>query len=363
MKKYVLFWFTGVTLMLASNALHAQGLTPMEELGKLMYKDTAFSYNGTQSCQTCHHPSTGFADPDNAIDPENSVVSVGADRVSTGGRNAPSAAYAGYSPVLDKGADGEYYGGMFWDGRATGHTLSDPLAEQAQGPPLNPVEMAMPDKAAVVAAVAASEYADLFLQVFDMQDFGDVDTAYDNIGRAIAAYERSHSVQRFNSRFDRGRLTAVEQNGRALFAANCAVCHPDTVQGASGAVLFTTYGYANIGLPTNPLLAGNPVDYGLGGFLESDYAGSGILGDADYASHYGKFKIPTLRNVAATPPYGHNGVFSTLTQMVQHLNNNSGVIPEVGENLSLLVGDMGLSEAEIADIVAFLHTLSDTRRP
>jgi cytochrome c peroxidase len=335
----------------------------MEELGKFMYKDTSFSFNGTQSCQTCHHPATGFADPENAADPENSVVSLGADRVSTGGRNAPSAAYAGYSPILGKGADGEYRGGMFWDGRATGHRLLDPLAEQAQGPPLNPVEMAMPDKAAVVAAVAASQYADLFLEVFELDDFSDIEAVYDDIGRAIAAYERSPSVQRFHSRFDLGRLTEMEQNGRVLFAANCARCHPDTPGNTGGAILFTTHGYANIGLPPNPLLAGNPVDLGLGGFLEADYLGDGIIADADYASHYGKFKIPTLRNVATTPPYGHNGVFATLTEIVQHLNDSGGVIPEVGANISPLVGAMGLSDTDIADIVAFLNALNDTGRP
>jgi cytochrome c peroxidase len=362
MKRYMLLGFAGLALILVAGALGAQSLTPIEELGKFMYKDRSFSFNGTQSCQTCHHPSVGFADPDNAADPESAVVSVGADGVSTGGRNAPSAAYAGASPVLQKGADGEYRGGMFWDGRATGHILDDPLAEQAQGPPLNPVEMGMEDKAAVVAVVAASAYADLFLEVFGETALDDVDSAYNDIGLAIAAYERSHSVQRFNSRFDRGRLTVAQQRGQNLFTANCAVCHPDTA-GATGAAMFTTNGYANIGLPANPLLAGNPVDLGLGGFLEQDFFGDKIIDDADYVSHYGKFKIPTLRNVASTPPYGHNGVFATLEEMVAHLNDGSGALPEVADNISPLVGDMELNGDEIADIVAFLHTLSDTSRP
>lgn len=356
MFKKMVFSTAGLLLGTLVCTLWAQELTPLETLGKAMYKDTAFSYNNTQSCQSCHHPAVGFVDPDNNRDPENSPVSVSADGTSIGGRNAPSAAYAGFSPQLTKGADGEYVGGMFWDGRATGYTLGDPLTEQAQGPPLNPVEMAMPDKAAVVAAVAASEYADLFLNVFAMQAFDDVDATYDNIGRAIAAYERSHSVQRFNSRFDRRRLTITEQSGGELFKANCATCHPDTPLTGSGAVLFTTYGYANIGLPINPQLDLPAADLGLGGFLETNYEG-------DYTSQYGKFKIPTLRNVATTPPYGHNGVFATLTQMVQFLNNSSGVTPEVSNNISNQVGQMGLSDEEIADIVAFLEALSDTNRP
>lgn len=354
---------TGVLLLVGFiGSLWAQSFTPMEELGRYMYADRSFSYNNTQACQTCHHPATGFADPLNARDPENAVVSVGADGISVGGRNAPSAAYAGFSPSLVKGADGEYYGGMFWDGRASGHILGDPLAEQAQGPPLNPVEMAMADKAAVVAAVRTAAYADLFLTVFGTDSLDDVEAAYDDIARAIAAFERSHAVQRFKSRFDRGQLSASAQNGRLLFAQNCAACHPDTPQGGNGAALFTTYGYAHIGLPVNPLLAGNPIDYGLGGFLESDYQGGGLINDPDFAEQYGKFKIPTLRNVAATAPYGHNGVFATLTEMVAHLNQRTAD-PEVGQNISAQVGGMGLDESQMADIVAFLRALSDTGRP
>ena len=77
---------------------------------------------------------SGFADPTNSRDPYHTVVSLGDDGVSLGGRNAPTAAYAGFSPILHQRIEGEYIGGMFWDGRATGWTLVDPLAEQAQGP-------------------------------------------------------------------------------------------------------------------------------------------------------------------------------------------------------------------------------------
>lgn len=343
----------------------AGSLEPMEQLGKIMYQDLDFSFNRSQSCKTCHHHRSGFADPDNSRDPYFSVVSVGADGISLGGRNAPTSAYTGYSPVL--GWDdtlGAYVGGMFWDGRATGRILGDPLAEQAQGPPLNPVEMNMPDMEAVVQVVRDATYANLFLKVFGPGSLDDPQTAYNLIARAIAAYERSPEVEKFTSRFDQGRLTAREVQGLALFEAKCSTCHPVAPSDDGIPALFTAYTYVNIGLPPNPVLAGNPVDLGLGGFLESDYnSPAPLIGDARFSDQYGKFKVPTLRNVALTAPYGHNGVFPTLKTMVDFLNtrdNGQWPAPEVSRNMNMAdIGNMGLGEDEVDAIVAFLMTLSD----
>lgn len=360
-------WIVSIVIMVvfAWGVVFAGPLSPMAQLGKIMYQDKDFSFNGTQSCMTCHHHKSGFADPDNAWDPVNSVVSTGADGVSQGGRNAPSAAYAGYSSVLhwDDAANG-YVGGMFWDGRATGLILGDPLAEQAMGPPLNPVEMNMPDEAAVVAVVRNSTYANLFKQVFGLGALDDVVVAYQDVGHAIASYERSGQVQKFSSRFDRNQLTAQEKRGQFVFETSCAGCHATVSTQGSPAALFTTYGYANIGLPVNPLLEGNAADLGLGGFLEQDFnSASPLLADGDYASQYGKFKIPTLRNVGSTAPYGHNGVFPTLREMVEFINSRDvGDWPSPETSLNLNVedtGDLGLTTEEIDDIVAFLMSLSD----
>ncbi len=341
-------------------------LSPIERLGMKMYMDRNFSRNATQSCNTCHDKRLGWVDPANVADPENSVVSLGDDGVSTGDRNSPTAAYCGYSPNLHfDEAKGTYVGGMFWDGRATGWILNDPLAEQAQGPPLNPVEMNMPSKEAVVEVIRSARYANLFLQVFGPDSLDDVDEAYDNFARAIAAFERSSRVQKFNSRFDRGELTAQEQRGFELFKANCSKCHSADPGPDGTPPLFTDYSYHNIGLPANPLLADKGTDLGLGGFLEKDYnSDSPIIGDANYAAQYGKFKVPTLRNVAITPPYGHNGYFANLRDMVSfHNSRDTGAwpAPEVSANLDEDVGNMGLSEQDIDDIVAFLHTLTDAR--
>ncbi|MDY6854778.1 MAG: cytochrome c peroxidase [Thermodesulfobacteriota bacterium] len=351
----------------STEVLSEEGLSQIEHLGKILYQDKDLSYNSTQSCKTCHHHVVGFADPTNSRDPYYTVVSTGADGVSKGGRNAPSSAYSGYSPPLAWEANiNGYIGGMFWDGRATGlsSSLSDPLAEQAQGPPLNLVEMNMPDKEAVVQAVRDSTYTQLFYTVFGTGSLDDVNKAYDNIALAIAAYERSVEVQQFNSRFDEGVLTNKEMHGMALFSANCIKCHSIT-EGPNGEQpLFTNYSYENIGVPENPLLAGNPKDYGLGGFLESDYlSATPQIGDAQYQLQYGKFKVPTLRNIVLTAPYAHNGFFPTLNSIVNFHNTRdvgNWSPPEISANLNTDdVGDLGLTDEEVDDIIAFLTTLTD----
>jgi cytochrome c peroxidase len=323
------------------------GLDDMELLGRHLYKDKNMSLYQNLSCQVCHHPYAGFADRRNALNPETSVVSLGSDGVSTGGRNAPSSAYAGYSPALGL-VDGEWVGGLFWDGRADGSVRGDPLAEQAQGPPLNPIEMAMPDKAAVVAVIENASYRNLFLQVFPDDDLSDVDRSYDNFARAVAAYERSVEVTSFSSKYDvaHDRFTDAESNGEILFESNCSVCHSTAAGFGAPAALFTNYGYANIGVPANPLVPLDAPDPGLGATVI----------DPD---QNGKFKTPTLRNIAASPPYSHNGVFATLDAMVAFINDNGGVDPETGENLDARVGSLGLSDGELADIVVFLNTLTD----
>ncbi len=362
----VLLSFCVSILFLINTAALAAPLTKMERLGKRMFMDPNYSRNATQSCNTCHDKRLAYVDPANVADPDNSVVSIGDDGVSTGDRNSPTAAYAGYSPKLHFDTQkGGYVGGMFWDGRATGWILGDPLAEQAQGPPLNPVEMNMPSKEAVVEVIRHAPYVGLFLQVFGPDSLNDVDEAYDDFARAIAAFERSRWVQKFSSRFDAGDLNGQELRGLELFKANCSKCHSADPGPGGSPALFTDYSYHNIGLPPNPLLADKGKDLGLGGFLEKDYESSSpIIGDANYQAQYGKFKVPTLRNIALTAPYGHNGYFSSLREMVSFHNsrdNGSWPAPEVEENLDHDVGNMGLSEQEIDDIVAFLHTLTDSR--
>ena len=260
-----------------------------------------------------------------------------------------------------------WVGGMFWDGRATGETLGDPLAEQAQGPFLNPLEQNNASAQVVIDKVLTSNYKDLFLQVCT-----DSAIYYECIGRSIAAYERSAEVSQFTSKYDywligKAKLTGQEQLGLELFngKARCANCHV--------APLFTDFTYDNLGVPKNPMnpfysepdwnpLGAAWIDEGLGGFLKN-------------ASELGKFKVPTLRNVDLRPTkkfikaYGHNGYFKSLEEIV-HFYNTRDVPgagwppPEVAVNINTTeVGNLGLNHGEELAIVAFLKTLSDGFTP
>ena len=354
-----------IILAIVAVALAQGSLTSQEELGKKLFFDVNLSLYNNQSCATCHSPSVGWTGPDMAINAAGAVYE-GSISGAFGDRKPPSAAYAGDSPILYW--DGtKWVGGMFWDGRATGWTLGDPLAEQAKGPFLNPKEQAVPDAATLVAKVLASSYKDLFTEQCPDPD---ISVRYNCIGRAIAAYERSSEVSMFTSKYDywlqgKARFTGQEMRGMALFRGkgNCAACHVEP--------LFTDFTYDNLGVPKNPL---NPAtiadptwaDPGLGGFLE----GSGYS-EAVYEIEWGKQKVPTLRNVDLRPfnsfikAYSHNGYFKSLEEIV-HFYNTRDVpgagwpAPEVSVNINTTeMGNLGLNHGEELAIVAFLKTLSD----
>lgn len=333
------------SMILGAGSVSAATLTAVETLGKMIYESTLLSWDQTQSCATCHNVAVGFAD--------DTAVSLGDDLVSTGGRNAPTSAYCGLSPLLHQDQAGEWVGGMFWDGRATGHTLRDPLAEQAQGPPLNPVEMNMPDVQTIIDRLSTdTAIAPLFTTVYGADAFADANAAYDNMARAIAAYERSAEVTRFTSRFDAGTLNAQELRGRKLFSQNCTTCHAMARRGGDHP-LFTNYKYVNAGVPVNEALL-NPDLHSA--YVYPDKGLGPVVGDE---AQNGKFKVPTLRNIAKTAPYSHNGYFGTLKEMVSFMNDRSGVDAEVPETVSPAVGNLGLNDAQVDDIVAFLNTLTD----
>lgn len=372
-KKIVLIG--SLVLLVGAGIAFAQDLTPQEKLGKKLFLDKNLSTPTGQACAACHAPNVGWTGPDQAINAGGAVYEGGVDG-RFGNRKPPAAAYAGDSPIL-------YYnekisiwiGGMFWDGRATGWTLGDPLAEQAQGPFLNPLEQNNASPQVVIDKVLASAYGNLFLQVCTNPA-----SYYECIGRSIAAYERSSEVSQYTSKYDywlkgQARLTGEEMRGLQLFRgkAKCSICHVEP--------LFTDFSYDNLGVPRNPSnpfykeLEWNPagedwVDTGLGGFLESaGYA------EAVWRAEVGKQKVPTLRNVDKRPykkfvkAYGHNGYFKSLEEIV-HFYNTRDVAgagwpaPEVAENVNTTdMGDLGLSRGEENAIVMFLKTLSDGWAP
>jgi len=374
----ILIAATLVLLLLAAAPALAAGLTPEQQLGKALFFDTNLSTPTGQSCGTCHGPSVGWTGPKQWINLTGAVYP-GAVHTRFGNRKPPTVAYGGDSPVLYYDPEGEVWvGGMFWDGRATGWTLGDPLAEQAQGPFLNPLEQNVASAAALVAKVKASYYACLFEKVWGADIWCNVNAAYEAIGRSIAAYERSPKVSPFTSKYDaylRGEATLSlgQTRGMELFMgqAKCSQCHVPP--------LFTDFTYDNLGVPRNPM---NPfyrepewnpegrnwVDTGLGGFLQS----AGYPAEV-YEAAWGKQKVPTLRNVDLRPypgfvkAYAHNGYFKSLWQIVHFYNTRdvrSWPAPEVAANVNTSeLGNLGLTLAEERDIVAFMKTLSDGYRP
>jgi len=410
MKNRKVFAIAVLALCLSAGVGVAQkspsSLSPLEELGKRLFFDKNLSTPPGQDCAACHAPNVGMTGPDEAIN-EMAGVYEGAVKGRFGNRKPPAAAYAGDCPPLHLDKEGNFVGGMFWDGRATGDTLGDPLAEQAMGPFLNPLEQNMPDKKSIALMVQKSDYASLFEKVWgkgSLDAAKDIDGTYERIGRSIAAYERSAEVNPFNSKFDdfwrkakaaglevasidgsnREKfadlgLDPVELKGLALFnsQAMCSACHALTsVDGKPP--LFTDFTYDNLGLPRNP---DNPfyrmpkewnpdgekwVDEGLGGFLK------GTEKYSKYApENSGKHKVPTLRNVALSPrpgfvkAYMHNGCFKTLKD-VMHFYNTRDVAsakwpaPEVAVNVNVdEMGNLELTAEEEDAVVAFMKTLSD----
>ena len=175
------------------------------QLGKAIFFDADLSANGKQSCAACHAAEVGFTGPDAQINATGAVYQ-GAIPNRFGNRKPPASAYAGDSFELYQDSEGGWFGGMFWDGRASGWTLHDPLAEQAQGPFLNPLEQAIANAQVLCVKVKQSDYAGLFEEVWGK---GSLDCAkdtagvYEKIGRSVAAYERSAEVNPYTSKFDK----------------------------------------------------------------------------------------------------------------------------------------------------------------
>jgi cytochrome c peroxidase len=382
----------GISLAV-SVAIASPTLTPNEQLGKAIFFDTNLSFNGNQSCASCHAPEAGWTGTISEVNAHGAVYE-GSIPGRFGDRKPPSSAYATLSPIFYMDKKGLFVGGNFWDGRATGEKLGNPAADQAQGPFLNPMEQALASPADVVMKVCAASYGGQFRQVWgsDICDPANVSKAYDAIALSIAGYEASPEVNAFTSKYDyslvkQATLTKEERKGFALFQGKgkCKLCHI-----SSGAQpLFTDFTFDNLGIPKNPE---NPfyithpgyIDLGLGGFLASraDYA---AFADANMGMH----KVPTLRNVDLRPSddfvkaYGHNGYFKSLYGIVHFYNTrdvlptcpgdyteaealaaNCWPAPEVAENVNTAeLGNLGLTYAEEQAIVAFLKTLSDGFMP
>jgi len=256
------------------------------KLGKQLYFDPALSGSGHFSCNSCHNLATWGVD--------NQQFSIG-HAWQRGGRNAPTVLNAAF------------WTSQFWDGRAA------LLEDQAKGPPLNPVEMALPSEADAVARIKEAGYGEAFDAVF-----GNHSMNYDNIAKAIAAFERTLLTP--NAPFDRfvrgeGNISKAAKRGMKKVAdIGCTSCH-------AGA-LFTNNTF-------------QPFPYG------TDEGRKALTGKDD-DDHL--FRVQSWRNVAMTAPYFHDGSVKTLAEAV-----------EIMARIQL---DVSLSDHDTADIVAFLNTLT-----
>ncbi len=422
-------------------------------LGKILFFDKALSVNRNEACAFWHMPQTGFQGAIESLN-QGAVAQPGSVRTRFSLRKPPSAAYAAFSPPLfyaDKPGEAKcshcFIGGNFWDLRATGLRLQSPTAMQAEGSPLNPTEMANPDPACVVRRMSERPYKGLFESVWGPRAFeiawpDDVDalcgrpndnpassigsevpgpnttplvvklspadrarvqSTFDQMAEAIAAYEASSEVSPFSSKFDaylagKAELSEAERRGHDLYngQAKCLNCHVDPK--GEHHPLFTDNTTSNLGVPRNPDLAfyretqpdafgyvPNPqgeafVDKGFGDFLRSpenaNEAWKQLAPQFD-----GRFRVATVRNVDKRPrpdfvkAYMHNGYFKSLKEVVHFYNTRDTLPkceagspgekvscwppPENATNVNTNCCDLGLSDDQEDDVVAFLKTLTD----
>ena len=264
-------------------------------LGKQLYFDGRLSADNKVSCASCHDPAKGYSNG------EQFATGVGGQK---GGRNAPTVINTAYQRY------------QFWDGRASS------LEDQALGPVQNPIEMNMKLEDVVTKLNAISGYREQFQKIFG------TDVTADGIAKAIAAYERTIiSCDAPYDRFKAGDKTALSesaQRGMKLFfgKANCSACH-------SG-FNFTDNAFHNIGIP---------------GSDDGRTVISKSLGDK------GAFKTPTLREIAKSAPYMHDGSLKTLEEVIAHYIKGGTANPQLDEELYPLK----LTNDEIADLATFIR--------
>ncbi len=275
------------------------------ELGKMLYFDKRLSGDGTVSCATCHEPKTGWT--------ERRATSKGI-KAQVGGRNAPS--------VINSA----YHTSQFWDGRAKS------LEEQALGPIENPIEMGAKLEDVVAKLAKVPDYVRRFKDVFGTE------VTKEGIAKAIAAFERT--VISGNSAYDRheagyeGVMTPSQLRGMELFMneAQCATCHTPP--------LFTSGRFYNAGVGAKT----KKPDEGRKDVTKKD-------------RDLGKFRVPSLREVAHTGPYFHDGSVDSLSKAVQ-IMAGGGIDNSNLSSMLKIVREAKLTKTNIKDLIAFMEALS-----
>jgi acid phosphatase len=366
-------------------------LTPLARLGKALFYDESLSSSGRLACASCHDPARAYGPPPGA-----GPVMVGGTHMDRPGlRAVPSLRYRQDTPrftrhlyvaLSDDAEDAGPGGGLMWDGR------SDALEAQALLPLLDPREMANGDVRELAARLRAGPEAARLHALGGASAWRDDRRTAVLAARALARFQlEDPSFHPYDSRYDdylrgKGSMTAQELRGLKLFNSadkgNCAECHPSAPGPGGHPPDFTDYRFAALGVPRNPAIPANEnasfYDLGLCGPLRTDL-------NRESAEYCGLFQTPTLRNVARRSYFFHNGRFTTLDQVLRFYVERdldpgrwyprSAGHAELYDDLPAAYRDNvdrsdppfdrrpgqapALTDAEIADVIAFLETLSD----
>jgi len=363
----------------------------LADLGRRMFLDPSISASGRLACATCHDPAHAFAPAG-----DRAVQLGGPDMREAGHRAVPSLMYLQAAPPFtehyfesgddgDGSADNGPTGGLGWDGRA------DRARDQARVPLLSPYEMANGSAAGLANRLAHGPYAADLERWFGSEVFAEPERVLTAVGTALEAYQEDVATfAPYSSQYDaylagRATLSPPEERGLAAFEdparGNCARCHPSRPSPIGLPPQFTDYGFAALGVPRNPTIPANadPTFFDLG------LCGPDRIDLAQHASDCGRFATPTLRNVATRRVFFHNGVFDSLTEVVEfyaardveparwYPRDAHGRVmtfndlparywPNVETDSpfgEVAGGERRLSPQDVADIVAFLETLTD----
>ena len=350
-------------------------------LGKRIFFDKSLSEPAGTSCASCHEPAHGFAGNNGS----KLGVALGSRPEHFATRNTPSVMYLKFAPHFhlhweEDAPLVDAYGGFFWDGRV------DELADVPKQPLMNPNEMNNASTGDILAKLQRSEYAAEFRQEFGALE--SAEAAVQSLGVALAAYLTSPELAPFSSKYDqyiqhRADLTAQEARGLRLFKdsakGGCSECHKlnDTIPRPERS-LFTNYAFDSVGIPRNTKLPANSdaahFDLGLCQRPNPKFR-------SDSPEFCGSFRTPSLRNVALRESFMHNGVFTSLRDVVAFYASRStnprrwyktvefdDLPKQYREYVNVdqapynrHAGDApALDASEIDAIVAFLGTLSDT---
>lgn len=358
-------------------------------LGRALFFEPALSASGKTACATCHDSRFGYGPPN-----ARSVQLAGPDGTMPGTRATPSLRYLQSLPPFsehffenegDDSVDAGPTGGHDWDGRASS------AHEQALVPLLSANEMANGSVDAVVTRLETSPVADLFRRTFGADAFKNRQAAFDGAMLALEAFQQSpEQFYPYSSRYDavlRGQAKLTDQEARGLqwfddpAKGNCAACHRSRVSPDGAFPAFTDFGHIALGVPRNRTLPANAdpqyQDRGLCGPLRTDFTAVD-----DYC---GRFRTPSLRNVAIRRAFFHNGAFHTLrdalrfyakrdtdpalfypTDAAGRVMKFDDLAPRYHANVNTeppfgrRPGDKpALSDTEIDDVIAFLRTLTD----